>query len=148
MGGQFDGYKVLEYNLTSQTFITLPELKISRWYHACTLVMNSTFKGILVSGGALYSAPYVVESSELYDLSTKTSSMVGNLNIPRWSHIMMVLGEKIVAMGGFNATEAVEEFDLGTLTWRFARYNLSTERWYSQATAIPGPINTCCDCSV
>lgn len=144
MGGYRTRNLVLEFHLSNQTFTDLPNLNIGRTYHACTLVKNSTFKGILLSGGTTSQ-----ESSELYDLSTKTSIQVGNLNIPRFGHIMMVLGEKIVAMGGSGTTGSqtnVEEFDLATQTWSNSQYHLGTKRWYAQATAIPGPDNKCCDC--
>jgi len=136
MGGRISGVdiekRVLEYNITSQTFTQLPDLQIGRSYHACTLVRNSTYKGILLPG----------TPSELYDLRTRTSEIVGSLNSSPGGQ-MMVLGEKIVQL----KTDSVEEFDLATRTWTVGPYKLlSSIDTYSQATAIPGPAHQCCDC--
>ena len=92
-------------------------------YHACSLARNTTFTGVLVSGGREGGIDGAV-SSELYDLATNTSARVGDLVVPRFGHMMILLGERTFAMAGWGYTtfdlccgmeqNSVEEFSLTT----------------------------------
>ena len=78
-----------------------------------------------MAGGYDY-PPGALGHAEIYDLDTGVWNRVGDLQTARAGVRLVVLGERILAMGGTSSYPdyifhaSVEEFDMNTGTWRYA----------------------------
>lgn len=141
---------VLEYNIKTGSHKILPGLASPKYDHDCVLVQNETFRGVLVTGGSCCQVGYectVSSASELLDLSLGTWQEVGHLNFARAGHKMVVLEDKILAVGGHNGDFGmynVEQFDLATQTWRYTETeDLHYPRYDHDITTVPAEMFDC-----
>jgi len=136
-GGGYNTHVVL-YNNTDGTGRRLQDLNYGRQKHGCTLVQNETYTGVMVAGG--WTGSDTLSSTEVMDIAEGTWQMAGNLNTGRDGLRILVLEDKIVAMGGFHGggsyLSSVEQFDVSTLTWSDTT-ELLTARSFHAVTTLP-----------
>ena len=139
-GGYYNPSSVVAYNVTSGAAARLQDLITPRFYHGCALVMDSwtNMRSVLVAGGSNYDSGYLSES-EIYDVNTGEWSTTGKLKINRKGVKLVVLGNKILALGGFygsSCTSTVDSFNLTTRTWESTEEMLE-KRSHLAATGVP-----------
>jgi len=113
---------IVKIDMKNELVEELPGLKISRAFHACELVNGET---ILITGGKSSTDEHTgsVVLDEQYDLVKEKSELNTNsMKIPRYSHQLVLLGEKVFAFGGRMANTSkvtlVEWFDSTTNSWQ------------------------------
>ena len=87
----------------------------------------------------------ILSNSELYDLSTGVCQEVGHLNMQKLGLTIVVLKDRILAMGGCgngDPVSSVEEFSLSTLTWSNTD-DLLLPRCHHAVTTVPANIFNC-----
>jgi len=135
IGGHSFPSSVISYNITSDTAIRLKNLFLPRYHHDCVYVRNmaTNFRGVLVAGGTV-----THNLSELYDINTGEWSSSGQLSSARDGVKMVVLGEKILAMGGYDGhyLSTVDSFNLTTHQWTASEEMLEARCWHA-VTGIP-----------
>ena len=138
-GGHPGDRLAVRYDVGDGTSVRMADMAHPRNMHGCSLVRNETFVGVLVAGG---DGPdnYPVDSSELLDLATGAWREVGPLAVARDTVKIVVLKERILAVGG--AGPGVEEFSLATLTWSVTD-NLVTDRQYHAVAELPENMFNC-----
>ena len=133
-------------------------LRFARAQHACAIIESpsaddSSQKSILVTGGVLGSS---TDKDEMFDLTERTSETMDSMNIPRYNHQMVTLGQKVFAMGGVTQTQHtvkdVEVFDAGSKSWSLHSSTLLSKSTDDLAvTELPSSSVSCnkdCECGV
>lgn len=154
-GGYHTRTHVVLYNITDGTGRRLKDLNDGRWGHGCTLVQNETYTGVMVAGGYRYDDhTYIRNSTELLDvtkLEGGTWVKAGRLNIPRSELSIVVLGDKILAMGGSDGVQltnnghsisSVEQYNLSTFSWSYTKPLLQARGWHA-VTTVPATMFEC-----
>jgi len=155
-GGYHNRNHVVLYNITDGTRRRLKnDLNYGRWGHGCTLVQNETYTGVMVAGGYRYDDhTYIRNSTELLDvtkLEGGTWVKAGRLNIPRSELSIVVLGDKILAMGGSDGVQltnnghsisSVEQYNLSTFSWSYTKPLLQARGWHA-VTTVPATMFEC-----
>jgi N-acetylneuraminic acid mutarotase len=135
------------YDPDSRTWSYTGNLKVDRGAHTATILPDSK---ILVAGGVVYTCgPLTCDniptsSAELYDPTTATWSLTGNLNEARvFGTATALTNGKVLVAGGvvyFStglATNRTELYDPATGIWSFTG-SLNTGRGYHTGTLLPG----------
>ena len=127
---------------------------------ACAIIHSpstddSSHKSILVTGGVLGSS---TDKDEIFDLAEHTSETVDSLNIPRYNHKMVNIGEKVFAIGGQRHTsddsplDVIEVFDPNSESWSEHTSSLISKSTDDLAvTELPVSAVSCnqgCQCGV
>ena len=136
-GGEYHPSSVVAYNVTSGAATRLKDLNTQRNGHGCSLVMDSSMKGVLVAGGV--NNDNFLRESEIYDVNTGEWSTTGKITTGRSYVRLVVLGNKILAMGGYDGSSSlstVEKFNLTTRTWS-ADKDMTEKRSYHAVTGVP-----------
>ena len=126
---------VVEYNSTSQNWLTHPPLPEARSYSAAIAINDDR---LLVVGGHKSSTE---KSCVVYDTRSKEWSTDWPLNIGRYSHASVYThNKKAYVIGGYNE-DSIEEIDLSlpSPSWRVLPQRLNKER--SGCCAIAHPKN-------
>ena len=113
---------IVKIDMKNELVKELPGLKVSRAFHACELVNGET---ILITGGKSSPDEHTggIVLDEQYDLATEKSELnATSMKIPRYNHKLVLLGEKVFALGGRMANTSkvamIEWFDSATNSWR------------------------------
>ena len=151
---------VFRINMTEQSVEEAGSLKFARAKHACAIIHSpstddSSHKSILVTGGVLGSS---TDKDEIFDLAEHTSETVDSLNIPRYNHKMVNIGEKVFAIGGQRHTsddsplDVIEVFDAVSKSWSLHSSTLFSKSTDDLAvTELPSSSVSCnkdCECGV
>src|SRR5689334_5380210 len=124
------------------SWIPTGSLNIPRSDHTATLLPNG--KVLVVGGRDGNSPPNYLNSSELYDPATRTWSVTGSLNAPRYLHTATLLPNgKVLIAGGitnttppdFGITASAELYDPVTGTWSVTG-RLNRGRFWHTATLL------------
>ena len=80
-----------------------------------------------------------MKSTEIIDLATKTSRMVGEMIEDRIYFAMATLGNKIYAFGNYagSAMTTIESFDDASETWTKEEHKLEEMRGYFGLVTLP-----------
>jgi N-acetylneuraminic acid mutarotase len=125
------------------SWVPTGSLNIPRSDHTATLLPNGK---VLVVGGRDGNSPppNYLNSSELYDPATRTWSVTGSLNTPRYLHTATLLPNgKVLVAGGitnttppdFGVTTSAELYDPVTGTWSVTG-SLNIARFWYTATLL------------
>ena len=97
---------------------------------------------VLVTGGGngSYALTYALDSSELYDPSTGTWTITGNITNARYYHTASVLTNgKVLISGGLDSSgnylNSAEVYDPSTGTWAMTGY-MTYSRYYHTASVL------------
>lgn len=140
---------IFQYNIQENVWSLFCKLKIRRQNFASAIIEGK----IVITGGKDCSflipglKPLTYDYTEVIDLSSKTSRIAGNLNIPRQNHGMsiMKIGKefKLVAFGGEYdqcLLDSIEIWNTSSETWELSNTlklrNKSTR--FSTATVFNG----------
>ena len=150
--------KVFSIDMSDQTVQEVGSLRFARAKHACAIIESpsaddSSQKSILVTGGVLGSS---TDKDEMFDLTRRTSETMDSMNIPRYNHQMVTLGQKVFAMGGVTQTEHtvkdIEVFDASSKSWSLHSSTLLSKSTDDLAvTELPSTSVSCnqgCKCGV
>lgn len=132
---------VIQYNIEDGSSTRLTNLQNGKNDHGCVLVKNETFRGILVAGGHSKVADLPLASTEMLNLDTLSWEEMGRLHVGRYGLEMVVLGDRILAMGGRDKSHgpisSVEQFDMNTGKWTKTK-DLQEKRANFAVTTFPG----------
>ena len=92
---------------------------------------DTGFRGVLVAGSYLANS-----NSEMYNITSGEWSTTGQLTRRRVGVRMVILGDKILAMGGRKNDATVEKFNLRKMEWTPTE-DMMEEREYHAVTGIP-----------
>ena len=112
-GGEYHRSHVTQYNVSDGTATRLANMEEGRYDHGCALIKNETMLSVMVAGGYDRSGN-ALESAALFDLTTATWSLAGQLNTGRHGTRMTTLpNSRVVVIGGWgggSAPKYVEEY--------------------------------------
>lgn len=95
-------------------FVDGGKLKIARHYHSSILLKDGT---VLITGG-YDNNDNQLRSAEIYDLTSHTSTLIGNMISSRASHQSILLQNgNVLLIGGWNASTFLEMFDTASNTF-------------------------------
>ena len=97
---------------------------------------------ILVSGGTVNEESLALNSTLLYSVSLGRWEEVGEMNLPRFGHALVTVGEKVAAIGGNErrpdrVTATIEEYDTANNTWSYMNLSLRKPRTNFGFTLVP-----------
>jgi N-acetylneuraminic acid mutarotase len=128
------------YDPATGTWSNTGNLNTAHELHTATLLPNG--KVLVAAGFINFDTGQVTNSSELYEPSTGTWNVTGNLNQGRAYHTATLLsGGKVLVAGGFfvdglpNITNSAELYDPATETWS-STASLNTGRRFHTATLL------------
>jgi len=122
------------YDPATGMFTAAGNMTVGRYGAAATLINNGE---VLITAGASYSASNTpVNSAELYDPVAGTFTATGNMVVPRYEHIAILLKNgSVLVTGGDSGTEASELYDPSTGTF-IATGIMNTPRVQFAATLL------------
>ena len=142
VGGLLSPTSVRLYDVTTDLWTDLPSLSVGVWGHDCV----NTEQGVLVTGGITGGS--VTGRSVLIDPRTGQVETVGSLNVARAGHKLTRVGEKWVAIGGFNVsvrTTSIEEWVPGDKSWVRSSLSLDVARSDFGVLTVPVPASVLCN---
>lgn len=94
-GGGFTSSAELYNPSTGSWTFTTGAMTTARLFHQATLLQNGK---LLITGGTSNSAASsaAVASAEIYDPSTRTFSLTGSMNVPRFFHSAVLLPSRVL----------------------------------------------------
>ena len=111
--------------------------------HGCAFIKTPEGEAFLIAGGYSGENTYL-KSSYLYNIEKKAWEEVGELSVFRRSGRMVVVGGRILMMGGsYVAGTTVEEFNTESKTWNVIGQELKRPRGQFAAVAVPGNMVGC-----
>jgi N-acetylneuraminic acid mutarotase len=134
--------KTIALGQVTPSWVPTGSLNIPRSDHTATLLPNG--KVLVVGGRDGNSPPNYLNSSELYDPATRSWSVTGSLNTPRYLHTATLLPNgKVLVAGGitnttppdFGITTSAELYDPVTGTWSVTG-SLNIARFWYTATLL------------
>ena len=141
---------VLELNITSEMVKELPQIKLSRAFHACEV----NGEDILISGGTQGG---ITVADEIYSSNTKMSTILNmTSSLKRHRHALERIEDTIFAFGGLQSDDSdtvmVQWFDWIDKTWKPHDSSLLSEQTsYLSVTPFPLAAVDChagCKCGV
>jgi len=135
-----------------RSVVSLGNLKSQRaGGHTATNLLNGTSpvngKILIVGGFTSVNTTEVLATAELYDPATRTFTLTGSLNVPRWGHTATLLSDgKVLIAGGYNYQgsahtnlDTAEIYDPATGQFILLTSKMSSPRRQHTATAFPDP---------
>ncbi|MCK9365151.1 MAG: DUF1566 domain-containing protein [Syntrophales bacterium] len=113
--------------------------------HTATLLQNG--KVLIVGGHTNVNITDVLATAELYDPASRTFTLTGSMNVPRWGHTATLLPDgKVLIAGGYNYTsgshtnlDSAELYDPATGQFTLLASKMSSPRRQHTATPFTDP---------
>ena len=154
--------KVYSVNMKRQKVQEVGSLRNPRAQHACAIIPDPSSdeynnnKLILVTGGTVDAS---TANDEIFDILTHSSRILDNsMNVPRYNHRMVTLGQKVFALGGQrqpnddSTLDVIEVFDPNSESWSIHTSSLLSKSTDDLAvTELPIAAVSCnqgCQCGV
>lgn len=140
IGGSYDKNQVMQFNTTTRSWFTWPNLPISVYEHACLNIGDK----IIIAGGR--TSEYIA-STLILDTTTRQTTYGGDMSTSRTWYQLGRMGGKVVAIGGYDGSkrlETIEELDESNFTWSVSAHRLNIGRSHFALLSIPGPASSLC----
>jgi len=140
------GYKKDSMILLPGTYKTdskfLSDMSIPRSGHGCTTVGGNY--SVLVTGGTQEFGGTALADAEMYSPDSNSWTSIASMNIGRFGHALVAVGDKVFAIGGDdrnnNYMDTIEEYDAKRNTWTITNQKLKKARSNFGFTIVPHSI--------
>jgi len=120
----------------------LSDMSIPRSGHGCTNVGGNY--SILVTGGTQEFGGTALPDAEVYSPDSNSWTSIASMNIGRFGHAVVAVGDKVFAIGGDdrnnNYMDTIEEYDARRNTWTITNQKLKKSRSNFGFTVVPHSI--------
>jgi len=108
----------------------LTDMTIPRSGHGCAALGGNY--SVLVTGGTQGFGETALADAEVFSWSSNTWSKIASMNVGRFGHVVVPVGDKVFAIGGDdrnnNYMDTIEEYDMKTNTWKIMGQKLKKAR--------------------
>jgi len=138
-GGVAEPRGVIQFTSTTNVFLRLESMTLSRSAHGCSFVKTTNLEALVVAGG-WSGAP--LDTAEIYNYATSSWSLLPSMANARgnFPH-MFLLGMRLIVLGGASSPndKVVEELDMNSepMVWTEVPGQLKKGRNSAGATTIP-----------
>ena len=139
---QSDNNYVADLNIAEN----IADLNTPRSGHGCT-TLDSNDVSVLVSGGTkgFDHGVAALNGVEIFNATANEWTEVAPMNTGRFGHAVVTVGDRILAVGGdtkvpSNILDTIEEYDIGSNTWKIIEKRLKKPRANFGFTLVPHSI--------
>ena len=138
-GGHSSQEKAAELDVMSGTWSSLPDLPRGRMDHGCAVVTKGETRYLVVAGG--WDGGISRGSTNILNLDTMEWSLGGEMVMGREYHEMVVVGNKVLALGGRDhafktSLSTVEELSPEDWTWSTMKVEMKEARQRFSAVVV------------
>jgi len=124
----------------------MADLNTPRSGHSCA-ALNGYDESVIVSGGTkgFGHGEAALKGVEILNATQNTWVEVEDMNMGRFGHALVVIGDKVVALGGdtkvpSNILDTIEEYDISSNSWKVLEKRLKKPRANFGFTLVPHSI--------